>query len=353
MDEVLLVLFPDAAALPITTPVLAAPPRRTRSVLKRRVHHCNCEAGFTIQWFNATRANQATLTGRWSVRFSGPRAESKTDFIAGFYVTPLAQSVVRQGAVVHESHEPGHNHESVRKSNFVPTFTLAEREETHKRLKLHNCDVNSLRLDLLDRGKVLTAKELQQMIKAPDNKRREEGLHDAVFAHLEGTDGVNETGLLQEAWQNDDVVTMTRYSIHSDPNAADNADVIAERDMLVYCEVTLPAKLSSSGTRTTYNVTELVGGSLDNEWSVFDAYVKTPEQEWGKEAGLPEGFKCREIGCNGEHANKTLRLQALVVVRLSEMRRAARCMEAQQIDGTTGIDKSGRCVASPPPPPPH
>jgi len=109
----------------------------------------------------------------------------------------------------------------------------------------------------------------------------------------------------------------------------------------VYCELTLPATdQQADGERRTYDVTGAVeaGFAGDESWSVFDTHLKDAAHS----TALPTCLKPRQVGEHGRLYGKSLRLQALAFVRAKEVKRTARCMEAQECDATTKVDASER-----------
>ena len=135
--------------------------------------------------------------------------------------------------------------------------------------------------------------------------------------------------------------------MHRDAVAAENANSKAAASLETYCELTLPASCvatlgdGGSGERTTYDVTDAVRNGCSDlpGWSVFDAFLKSSEPT-STAVDLPAALQERQVGGNGELHGRSLRLQAVAYVRAGEAKRSARCMEAQQADATTKVDKS-------------
>jgi len=276
------------------------------------------------------------------------------DFVNGFYVAPCAQAVVDvQGRLAHNGHEPGHVAESVRKSSHKPELSPEQLKEMYQRHVSDRVDLNSLQSELLRSNVVLDRSELRHLIHGNAEEANESHLpvvNDPAVAALDSEDAVDEKGLVVASHRSKDVVFLARYSVHTDANAASTANLDPDSELEIVSEISFPSRLTG-GERRTFDCTDAAANlaSLEDEdgdptWSVFDAFLKKDNGPSDFEEALPAAFGDRRVGRHGEHAGKSLRLQALVYIRLDEAKRTARCMEAQEVDGTTNVDRSGRCA---------
>ena len=302
-----------------------------------------------MRWYASRPEPRAGGGGRCSAFAVG----TGSAFQQGYYVKASPSSRVDHlGRLLHTGHEPCHTEESTRKGGGTPHLEVDELLAIRDHAAVDG-NLRSLRLKCLRSGKAMTAREMRDAINNQGEKLASAKIGDVtgaateddVYALLDSEDGDNEIGLLREAKGNPDMVFLCKFSVHMDATAADNAGDVDEAHLVTYSELHFPGKLTSDNEPRAYDVTKIVRDAerAPEGWSIFDEFIKKAEHAH-IDKNTPDGFEERKVGKHDAHGDKSLRLQVMVCARLAQVKRSARCMEAQEVDGTRKVDKSGRSV---------